>query len=138
MPYPTLPLFPLTGGLKLQIPPHRLPDIFSSRDRSIRMRDGILSKRPGLRDFNGATALGTAASVIVSTFQYKLESGVIETVALLGGPADGDRDIFKSSGGSWGSIKDAGLAVKGSTLEPYDATVAQIPSNLSVLYMSNG
>lgn len=138
MPYQTLSLFPLTGGLKLQVPPHRLADPFSPRVRSIRMRDGVFSKRPGLKDFNGTSQLGTSASVIVSVFQYKLETGAVETVALLGGPADGDRNIYKSTGGTWSSIKDAALTLKGSVIEPYDATVAPTPANLSVLYMSNG
>lgn len=102
------------------------------------MRDGVIMKRPGLLDFNGTTALGTAASVIVSLIQYRLEAGTVETVAVLGGPADGDRDIFKSTGGAWSSIKDAGLTLKGSTIEPYDSAVAPTPANLSVLYLSNG
>lgn len=138
MAYQTLSIYPLAGGLKLQIPPHRLPDQFSPRVSSTRMRDGVIMKRPGLLDFNGTTALGTSASVIVSLIQYHLENGTVETVAVLGGPADGDRDIYRTAGGAWASIKDAGLTLKGSTLEPYDAAVAPTPANLSVLYLSNG
>lgn len=111
--------------------------------QSVRIRDGIIGKRPGLRDFNGSSAL---AGTPVSIFEFRREnSSIIETVVVTGGAALSNRRIYKSASSAWSDITDATLTngdgtndLQGGALEPYDAAIAPIPSQIDVLYMSNG
>lgn len=141
MPYQTLILTPLDGGLRLDLPPAALPDPFSPRIQNVRIRNAIVGKRPGQTLFNsGSLPLGTSNSGIVSAVEYRRETGTVETLVILGGAAAGDRDIFKSAGGAWTSIKGA-LVMQGSTTEPYDWAIAPRQGGspqIDVLYMSNG
>lgn len=137
-------LFPLTQGIHLGYPPHRLPPGFSPRQNNVRTRDQILRKRPGTKDFNGSGAL---AGDIVSMFEYRRETGAIEVLAVTGGATLATRRIYRSSAGAWNDITDAQLTdgdgpvdpdMVGTNLEPYDATVAPSASQVDVLYFSNG
>jgi hypothetical protein len=153
MPLLTLAEYPLTRGLHQGIAPHRQPPGFSPRIQSIRIKDGMLSKRPGTRTFldQWETAAGSgtfnadAAGTIVSLFEYRQEDGTVDAIAITGGAALANRKIYKATSTNWLNITDATLFdaagsddIEGSATEPYDAAVAPNASLNDVLYMSNG
>ena len=138
----TVTITPTNRGLFLGAPPHRLETGFSPRSPNVRIRDGFTEQRPGLGAFNDAPigdadGVDTTDMTIVSTFLYRTETGGSEIIAITGGPADADRKFFQSGSSVW-TDRTAAIVLKGTSTEPYDATIAPTPAKTDVFYASNG
>jgi len=127
-------LNPLNGGVHRGLDQVRRPPQFSPALSNIRIRDGVLQKRPGSR----AYASGTLAGTIVSGFEYKQEAGTTQLIAVTGGAAGGNRKFYTSTaGGAWTDNTGA-VTMVGTALDPYDAAIAPNPTRIDNLYISNG
>lgn len=152
MPYLARSVYPLSKGVHLGLPPHRLPAGFSPRVRNLRIHDGDLFKRPGLRAFvdlwrNDAdnADIATAAGTITGLFEYQREDGNSDVLAFTGGAAIGNRRIYKYSTARWLNITDPTLYdgagnndLMGLDTDTWDATVAPNATDVDVFYASNG
>jgi len=128
-------LSPLTQGVHLGKDTVNREPQFATNLSNVRIRDGVIQKRPGSQDY---TSSGALAGTIVSLFEYKHENGNVELVACTGGAGAGNRRIYNSTGGgNWANITGA-VTMNGTALEPYDATVGPNGSRIDNLYLSNG
>lgn len=142
--FQTYTITPTNRGLFLGAPPHRLEAGYSPSSTNVRIRDGYTEQRPGTGDFNDAPigiadGVNTADMRVMGLFLYPTEQGGAEAIAITGGPADADRYFFQSTSSTWSEKNAVGpFVIKGTALEPYDATVAPTPAQTDVFYASNG